>query len=310
MRPRDIITQDALENAIASVATTGGSTNAVLHLIAIAREAGLELALADFDRISARVAAAGRSEAVGPLRRHRPAQRRRQRARRAAADRSAARSHGSAQTVTGRTLGAGSRATRSRRAGRKSCGRSASALKKSGGLVILRGNLAPEGAVMKVSGTERLQHRGPARVFDSEEAAFEAVQHQAIKAGDVVVIRYEGPSGGPGMREMLGGHRRDCRRRPGRYGGARDRRPLLGRDARVHGRPHRARSVARRPDRGGARRRHDSSSTSPNAQARPRDPAETFKQRLADWRAPAPRYATGVLGKVRAAGVVGVDWER
>src|SRR4029450_7120920 len=77
-------------------------------------------------------------------------------------------------------------------------------LKKSGGLVILQGSLAPEGAVMKVSGTERLQDRGPARVFDSEEAAFDAVQHQRIQAGDVVVIRYEGPSGGPGMREMLG----------------------------------------------------------------------------------------------------------
>jgi dihydroxy-acid dehydratase len=130
-------------------------------------------------------------------------------------------------------------------------------LKKSGGLVILQGSLAPEGAVMKVSGTERLQHRGPARVFDSEEAAFEAVQHQNIKPGDVVVIRYEGPSGGPGMREMLAvtgaivgaglgetvaSYRRDASRRHARF--------CVG-----HIAPEAARGG---PDGGGARRRHDS----------------------------------------------------
>ena len=126
VKPRDIITRTALENAIASVAATGGSTNAVLHLLAIAHEAGVELALADFDRISARDAAARGPEAVGPLRRDRPARRRRQPARRASGCSRRARSTASAPTVTGRTLGRGSRATPSRRRARKSCGRSTS----------------------------------------------------------------------------------------------------------------------------------------------------------------------------------------
>ena len=104
--------------------------------------------------------------------------------------------------MTGRTLGAEA-ALASKRPGRRSCGRPVDPIKKTGGLVILHGSLAPEGAVVKLSGTERRAHRGPARVFDSEEATFEAVQRQAIKTGDVVIIRYEGPSGGPGMREML-----------------------------------------------------------------------------------------------------------
>jgi dihydroxy-acid dehydratase len=202
LRPRDIITRTSLENAIASVATTGGSTNAVLHLIAIAREAGLSLDLADFDRISARTPLyvdlkpsgrfvatdlhnAGGSALV---------------ARRLLDTNGIV---GTAATVTGRTL-----ATEAGEAvetkGQEVVRPVGQPLKKSGGLVILRGSLAPDGAVMKISGTERTTHRGPARVFDNEEAAFAAVQRQAIKAGDVVVIRYEGPSGGPGMREMLG----------------------------------------------------------------------------------------------------------
>ena len=202
LRPRDIITRTALENAIASVATTGGSTNAVLHLIAIAREAGLELALADFDRISSRTAlmvdlkpsgrfvatelhAAGGSPLV---------------ARRLLEAKAI---DGSAPTITGRTLGAEA-ADAVETSGQEVVRPLGKPLKPSGGLVILRGSLAPDGSVMKISGTERSTHRGPARVFDSEEAAFDAVQRQTIKAGDVVVIRYEGPSGGPGMREMLG----------------------------------------------------------------------------------------------------------
>jgi len=201
VRPRDIITRAALENAIASVATTGGSTNAVLHLIAIAREAGLSLELADFDRISSRtplladLKPSGRFVATdlhaaggSPLVARRLVE--------------AGVVDGSAQTVTGRTL-ADEAANAAETPGQQVVRPVAQAIKKSGGLVILRGSLAPDGAVMKVSGTERAQHRGPARVFDSEEAAFDAVQKQAIKPGDVVVIRYEGPSGGPGMREML-----------------------------------------------------------------------------------------------------------
>jgi dihydroxy-acid dehydratase len=201
IRPRDIITRQAIENAIASVATTGGSTNAVLHLTAIAREAGVAVALSDFDDISARVPLladlkpSGRFVATdlhdaggSPLIARRLLE--------------ANAITGGAPTVPGRTLAA--EAERGRETPGQQVVRPADhPLKPNGGLVILRGSLAPDGAVMKISGADRLQHRGPARVFDSEEAAFEAVQRQSIKPGDVVVIRYEGPSGGPGMREML-----------------------------------------------------------------------------------------------------------
>jgi dihydroxy-acid dehydratase len=201
LRPRDIITRTALENAIASVAATGGSTNAVLHLIAIAREAGLDLELADFDRISSRTALmvdlkpSGRFVATDL---HNAG------GSRLVAQRliEAGSVVGSAPTVTGQTL-AQEAAEAVETRGQEVVRPLDRAIKKSGGLVVLRGSLAPEGSVMKVSGTDRMQHRGPARVFDSEEAAFDAVQRQTIKAGDVVVIRYEGPKGGPGMREML-----------------------------------------------------------------------------------------------------------
>jgi len=200
--PRDIVSRPAFENAIASVATTGGSTNAVLHLMAIAHEAGVELALDDFDRISSRVPlladlkpsgrfvatdlhAAGGSRLV---------------ARRLL---EAGVLHKDAQTVSGRTIGAEA-ALAVETPGQEVVRPSNRPIKSTGGLVIVRGNLAPEGAVIKVSGAGRATHRGPARVFDSEEAAFAAVDRQQIRPGDVVVIRYEGPSGGPGMREMLG----------------------------------------------------------------------------------------------------------
>jgi dihydroxy-acid dehydratase len=202
VRPRDILTRPAFENAIASVATTGGSTNAVLHLIAIAREAGVDLELDEFDRISSRVPlladlkpsgrfvatdlhAAGGSRLV---------------ARRLV---DAGVLHLDAPTVSGRTIGAEA-ALAVETAGQEVVRPINRPIKSTGGLVIVRGNLAPEGAVIKVSGAGRTTHRGPARVFDSEEAAFEAVDRQQIRHGDVVVIRYEGPSGGPGMREMLG----------------------------------------------------------------------------------------------------------
>jgi len=202
VRPRDIMTRTAFDNAIASVATTGGSTNAVLHLMAIAHEAGVELALNDFDRISANTPlladmkpsgrfvatdlyAAGGTALV---------------ARRLLEAGAVA---GEARTVSGRTLGEEA-ALAIETPGQQVVRQANDPLKASGGLVILHGNLAPEGSVIKVSGAGRLEHRGPARVFDSEDTAFDAVQRQAIHPGDVVVIRYEGPSGGPGMREMLG----------------------------------------------------------------------------------------------------------
>ena len=201
LTPRRIITRRAIENAIAVVAATGGSTNAVLHLLAIAREAGVDLSLPDFDRISDRTPliadlkpsgrfVATELHAAGgtPLVIRRLVES-------GAID-------GSAPTVTGRSL-AEEAALAVEAPGQEVVRPIDRPLKPHGGLVILFGNLAPEGAVLKLSGTERAVHRGPARVFDSEEAAFEAVQKQAIQAGDVVVIRYEGPSGGPGMREML-----------------------------------------------------------------------------------------------------------
>jgi dihydroxy-acid dehydratase len=201
LRPREIMTRAAIENAIASVAATGGSTNAVLHLLAIAREAGVELSLDDFDRISSRTPVyadlkpSGRFVANdlfaaggGALVAQRLA--------------NAKLLDPSAKTVTGRTLGEEA-AQAKETAGQEVVRPLDKPVKPTGGLMILSGNLAPHGSVFKVSGTSHLRHVGPARVFDSEEAAFDAVQSQLIKANDVVVIRYEGPRGGPGMREML-----------------------------------------------------------------------------------------------------------
>jgi dihydroxy-acid dehydratase len=201
LRPREILTRPALENAIAAVAATGGSTNAVLHLLAIARETGVALDIDDFDRISARVPLLADLKPGGRF---------------VANDLHRAGGiplvakrlleggflHADAVTVTGRTIG--EHAKEATETARQEVVRPLSnPLKPTGGLVILKGNLAPEGAVVKVAGYDARTHVGPARVFDSEEAAFEAVRSGAIKAGDVVVIRYEGPSGGPGMREML-----------------------------------------------------------------------------------------------------------
>jgi len=200
-RPSQIVTREALENAIASVAATGGSTNAVLHLVAIAREARVPLGLDDFDRVNARVpvvadlkpggrfVATDLHEAGGT----------RLVAKRLVELRVL---HGGALTVTGRTI-AEEAATATERPGQEVVRPSNAPLKPSGGLVILRGNLAPDGCVVKLSGHNRTSFSGPARVFDSEEAAFAAVQTGRIASGDVVVIRYEGPRGGPGMREMF-----------------------------------------------------------------------------------------------------------
>ncbi len=201
IRPSRIITREALENAIAAVAATGGSTNAVLHLLAIAREAGVALTIDDFDRISSRTPlladlkpggrfVANDLYAAGGIQLL---------ARRLS---EAGLIHREALTVTGKTLGdAAAQAIETK--GQEVLRPVSQPLKPTGGLVILHGNLAPEGCVVKVAGHERMLHRGPARVFDREEDAFKAVQRQQIKANDVVVIRYEGPKGGPGMREML-----------------------------------------------------------------------------------------------------------
>jgi dihydroxy-acid dehydratase len=202
IKPRDILTRDAFENGIASVAATGGSTNAVLHLLAIAREAGVELEIDDFQTVSARtplladLKPSGRFVASDMHR--------------AGGIRLLARRllrgnylHASAKTVTGLSIGAETESA-VETPGQEVIVPLDKPLKATGGLVILRGNLAPEGCVAKISGHERLEHRGPARVFESEEDAMAAVTAKKIQAGDVVVIRNEGPKGGPGMREMLG----------------------------------------------------------------------------------------------------------
>ncbi|MDE2640448.1 MAG: dihydroxy-acid dehydratase [Chloroflexota bacterium] len=201
-RPSDVLTRESFENGIMCVASTGGSTNAVLHLLAIAAEAGVPLEIDDFDRISeatplvgdlrpgGRYVALDMDRAGGtPLLAKRLIE--------------AGKLHGDAMTVTGRTL-AEEAAEAAEAPGQDVILPAERALKPTGGLVILRGSLAPEGCVVKVAGYERRTHRGPARVFEREEDAFEAVSRNTIVPGDVVVIRNEGPRGGPGMREMLG----------------------------------------------------------------------------------------------------------
>lgn len=201
LRPSEIITREAIENAIASVAASGGSTNAVLHLLAIATEMGVELSIDDFDRINKRVPlicdlkpggrfmatdlyAAGGTRLV---------------AKRLS---DAKLLHATAKTVTQKTI-AEEAATATETLGQQVVRPNSNPLKPWGGQVILKGNLAPDGCAVKIAGHDKMFHRGPARVFNSEEEAFAAVHDGRIQSGDVVVIRYEGPRGGPGMREML-----------------------------------------------------------------------------------------------------------
>lgn len=200
--PRQVITRKSMENAIAGVMATGGSTNAVLHLLAVAREAGVRLSLDDFDRISRKIPVLADLKPWGQFTAPEMY--------RAGGMAVVARSlldgaliHGDALTVTGRTIGEEARAAHET-SGQEVIHPIDSPLKPTGGMAVLRGNLAPEGCIIKLAGHERMVHRGPARVFDREEDAFGAVKQGRIKPGDVVVIRYEGPKGGPGMREMLG----------------------------------------------------------------------------------------------------------
>ena len=202
IKPRDVVKRSSFDNAIAAVAATGGSTNAVLHLLAMAHEAEIPLGIDDFQVVSERtpllvdLKPAGRFVAVDvdkaggiPVIAKRLAD--------------GGYVDGSAMTVTGRSF-AEEAAQAQETAGQEVIRSLDNPIKKSGGLVILRGSLSPDGCVIKVTGIERKSQRGPARVFDSEEAAMAAVQQGSIRAGDILVIRYEGPRGGPGMREMLG----------------------------------------------------------------------------------------------------------
>ena len=294
VRPSDLITRDALENAITAVAATGGSTNAVLHLLAIAREMGLDLHIDDFDVISRRTPLIADLKPGGRF---------------VATDLHAAGGiqlvaqrllaggylHGDALTVTGRTL-AEEAAQAKETPGQEVVVPLEQPLKATGGLVILHGNLAPEGAVVKVTSEKHNLHRGPARVFDSEEAAFAAVQARQIQAGDVVVIRYEGPKGGPGMREMLavtaaivgqGLGPEVALVTDGRFSGA-TRGLMVG-----HVAPEAARGGPLAAVRDGDILVIDVA----NRQLRAEIPDEELAGRLAGWRAPAPHYATGVMAK-------------
>ena len=297
IRPRDILTREAFENAIASVAATGGSTNAVLHLLAIAREAGVELEIDDFQTVSARtplladLKPSGRFVASDMHR--------------AGGIRLLARRllngkylHPSAKTVTGLTIGAETESA-VETPGQEVIVPLDQPLKATGGLVILKGNLAPEGCVAKISGHERLEQRGPARVFESEEDAMAAVTAKKIQAGDVVVIRNEGPKGGPGMREMLGVTAAIVGEglggsvallTDGRFSGA-TRGLMAG-----HVSPEAALGGPIAGVRDGDMIHFDVNQRVLEVEVSD----EVLRQRMAQWKAPQPRYPTGVFAKYGA----------
>jgi dihydroxy-acid dehydratase len=297
IKPRDILTRDAFENAIASVAATGGSTNAVLHLLAIAREAGVELDIEDFQTVSARtplladLKPSGRFVASDMHR--------------AGGIRLLARRllhgnylHASAKTVTGLNIGAETESA-VETPGQEVIVPLEQPLKATGGLVILKGNLAPEGCVAKISGHERLEQRGPARVFESEEDAMAAVTAKKIQAGDIVVIRNEGPKGGPGMREMLGVTAAIVGEglggsvallTDGRFSGA-TRGLMAG-----HVSPEAALGGPIAAVRDGDMIRFDVNRRVLEVEISD----EVLRQRMAQWKAPQPRYPTGVFAKYAA----------
>jgi dihydroxy-acid dehydratase len=297
LKPRDILTRTAFENAVASVATTGGSTNAVLHLLALAREAEVPFTIDDIHEISARtplyadLMPGGRYTAVE-------------------VDRAGGISiivqrmlggghaQGAALTVTGQTL-AEATSTATETPGQDVIRPLGQPIKPFGGLVILRGDLAPDGAVMKVAGSERRVHRGPARVFDSEEQAMRAVTGGKIVAGDCVVIRYEGPRGGPGMREMLGVTAAIVGEglgesvallTDGRFSGA-TRGLMIG-----HISPEAAMGGPLALLQDGDEIRIDLDAHRIDTSV----PPEVLQQRRAAWKAPQPRYRTGVFARYAA----------
>ncbi len=292
--PHQIITRRSLENAIASVAATGGSTNSVLHLLAVAHEAGVELSIDDFDRISARTPLLAnlkpwgkyvandvyKAGGVGVV------------AKRLLEARLL---HEGEMTVTGKTVGEEARAAKET-AGQQVIQPLAQPLAPNGGLVILRGNLAPEGGVMKIAGKKTMQFRGPARVFNREEDAMQAVQQRQIRAGEVVVIRYEGPKGGPGMREMLGVTGAIVGQGLGES-------VALMTDGRFSGATHgiMVGHVSPEAVTGGpiaALRDGDTIVFDvPNRQLNVDLPEAELRKRLAQWKPPEPRYKTGVMAK-------------
>ena len=294
LRPSAVITKPSLENAIAGAAMSGGSTNVVLHLLAVAREAGVELTIDDFDRIAwstpllADLKPGGRYVATDlyraggvPLVVKRL--------------REAGLLHAEAPTVTGHTLGEMADLARETE-GQQVIHALDDPLKANGGFAILRGSLAPEGCVVKLSGHDRLEHRGPARVFESEEDAFAAVKARSIEPGDVVAIRNEGPAGGPGMREML----QVTAALVGE--GLGDSVALLT-DGRFSGATHgfMAAHVAPEAPRGGPIAAvQDGDTIVFDVAARELNlelPEEEIRERIAAYRSPPPAYRTGVLAK-------------
>ncbi len=297
IKPRDILTRDAFENAIASVAATGGSTNAVLHLLAIAREAGVELEIDDFQTVSARTPVLADLKPSG---RFVASDMHRAGGIRLLAKRlvNGKYLHPSAKTVTGNSIGAETESA-IETPGQEVIVPLDRPLKATGGLVILKGNLAPEGCVAKISGHERLEHRGPARVFESEEDAMAAVTAKKIQAGDVVVIRNEGPKGGPGMREMLGVTAALVGEglggsvallTDGRFSGA-TRGLMAG-----HVSPEAALGGPIAGVRDGDMIRFDVNKRVLEVEVSD----DVLRQRMAQWKAPQPRYPTGVFAKYGA----------
>ena len=290
IRPKQIITHASLQNAIASVAATGGSTNAVLHLLAIARDAGIPLTLEEFDTIFAKtpiltdLKPGGRFVAPDMYR--------------AGGMRLLGKYLKDAGLLTDGVTASGKNLFEELQSAKEAAGQEvihtlAKPIKKEGGLAILRGSVAPDGCVVKLSGHERVFHKGPARVFDSEEACFEAVQQRKIKSGDVVVIRYEGPKGGPGMREMLavtgalvgqGISDSIALITDGRFSGA------------THGLMvgHIAPEAAAGGPIGLLR---DGDTITLDVRARRLDVDANLDERRAQWKPPVPRYKSGVMAK-------------
>jgi dihydroxy-acid dehydratase len=292
--PSKIITKAAIENAITGVAATGGSTNSVLHLLAIANEARIPLSIDDFDRISARTPILADLKPGGRF---------------VATDLYAAGGtalvakrlidskllNGDSITVTGRTIG--QEAAAAKETPKQEVVRPLDKpLKTTGGLVILKGNLAPEGCVLKVAGHDYKAFHGPARVFDNEEAAFAAVESGSIKAGDVVVIRYEGPKGGPGMREML-------QVTAALIGAGLGDSVALLTDGRFSGATHGLMAGHAAPEAvngGPIAAVHDGDVIEFDIPKRSLNVALTdaeIQRRMSTWRAPAPRFSTGVMAK-------------
>jgi dihydroxy-acid dehydratase len=290
IRPKQIITPAALRNAITSVLATGGSTNGVLHLLAIARDAGVPLTIDEFDRLSKKTPVLADLKPGGRFN---------------APDMTAAggmRLLGKrlqeaglledSPTVSGKCLFDEIRDARET-PGQEVIRPISNPLKKEGGIAILHGSLAPEGCVVKLVGHERLLHTGPARVFDSEESCFEAVQRREIKAGDVVVIRYEGPKGGPGMREMLAVTAALVGQ------GLGDSIALIT-DGRFSGATHglMVGHIAPEAANGGPIAFiRDGDKITLDVRARRLDVDANLDERRAQWKAPAPRYPSGVMAK-------------